>query len=94
MKRRGVRESPFTSLLHDMKPPVMTANDDATRLAIFGWVSLPRDTPNEALRSFLTQHGASVYQETNFHLMVEKTKQATDWEAVREQLKKKKRKHL
>lgn len=77
-------------------PRSMMENNDVARLQKFGWVSLPRDTPNEALRSFLTQHGASVYQETNFHLMVEreKTKQATDWEAVREQLKKKKRKHL
>lgn len=63
---------------------------------------MPRETPNEALRSFLTQHGASVYMETNYHFMVEreKTKTATDWEAVREERNAKKldkamkRKHL
>lgn len=74
----------------------MMANNDAARLQKFRWVSLPREMPNEALASFLTQHGASVYQETNFHFMVEmeKSKTGTDWEAVREQIKKKKRKHL
>lgn len=74
----------------------MTGNSDSERLSQFGWVSIPRETPKHVLEAFLKQHGASVAMETNFHFMVEKekTKAETDWEAVREQIKKKKRKHL